>query len=201
MSPTVTNYAIVLVILLGLVQCFWGYRMFKFLLCIFGFVGGALLFATVGKFMVQDVQTVMVFGLIGGLIGAISALPLYLIGLFLAGTVLGGLSASVILTVYGGSVEAILVLGLALLGGVCALVFQKAMVILSTACSGAWVVVIGLLCILTGQTALEHLYRTLEPTTAGNTLVLGAWLALGAMGVFIQLRGRAGSRAEASKRA
>ncbi len=69
MLPATYQLPAAIVLLLGgIVSCFFGYRLFRIVLAIFGFILGALAASSV--FGVSDTGPMIVAAIVGGLIGA-----------------------------------------------------------------------------------------------------------------------------------
>ena len=184
----ILNVIIGLSILVGAVQCFLGYRIFKFILGLTGFLIGGALAGVIGYAISQQEVVALLAGLVGGFIGAALLIALYFIGVFLIGALLGGILGAVFFAVAGSSPEPAVLLILAVIAGVIALIFQKFMIIVSTGFGGAWSVVMGIAYFTTGAidpTNLERMFRS------GGTLlyaILLCWIALGIVGVIVQFK-------------
>ncbi len=181
---------------LGVVYCFFGYRIFKIILGILGFILGASVAAEIALGMFGRGQQIIVIlaGLMGGVIGAVLMVALYFVGVFLLGAWLGSL-LGVLLTGGGrGTLETIIVLVLAVAGGVIALVLQKWMIIISTSLSGAWGIVSGVLQFITGGFGPVRPFqyhpnlRALRPLGVRGYVALLCWLLLGIAGVVVQYK-------------
>src|SRR5215831_12183684 len=77
----------------GIVVCFFGYRFFKIALAILGFVLGALIPSSI--FGVSDTMPMLVAALVGGLAGAGLLIAAYFLGVALAGAGIGAVAANV----------------------------------------------------------------------------------------------------------
>lgn len=182
-----------LAVLFGVLSCFWGYRAFKVVLGIVGFAGGAYLGAGAGAYFTGGFGIVAVItGLIGGLIGAALVSVVYYAGIF----VLGALGGWVIYTMIAGAAgygpHLILLIVLALIGGILALFFQKFLIIVSTAFIGSWCIVSGGFSLLGSDFGPFDLFyapeRLLRPVGGLNTIVVICWVALGLLGSIFQFR-------------
>src|SRR5687767_15845085 len=80
----------------GLIACFLGYRLFKFVLAIFGFILGA--FAASSVFGSSDTTPMVFAALGGGIVGALLLLAAYFVGVALIGAGIGALLANLIWT-------------------------------------------------------------------------------------------------------
>jgi len=183
----------ILTVLFGILSCFWGYRAFKVVLGIVGFAVGAYLGAGAGVYFTGGFGVVAVItGLIGGLIGAALVSVVYYAGIF----VLGALGGWVIYTMIAGAAgygpHIILLIVLALLGGILALFFQKFLIIISTAFIGSWCIVSGGFSLLGSDFGPFDIFcvpaRLLRPVGGFNTIVVICWVALGILGAIFQFR-------------
>jgi len=180
------NVIIGLSILFGAVQCFFGYRIFKIILGLMGFLIGGVLAAAMGFAIFEQEIIALVSGLVGGIIGAALMVVLYFVGIFLIGAFLGGVLGTVLFAVAETYPEPVVLLILAVITGVIALIFQKFMIIVATGFGGAWSVVTGIAYFTTGAidpTNLESMFRA-----DGSQLyiIVLCWIALGTVGVVVQ---------------
>src|SRR5262245_20790379 len=80
--------------LLGIVECFFGYRVVRIVLAVLGFILGAVLATSLLN--TNETVSMIIVGVIGGLIGAVILYNLYFLGTFLAGVGLGGTAATIL---------------------------------------------------------------------------------------------------------
>lgn len=91
LSPGQEQGTLVGLLLAGVLYCFLGYRVFRFLLGLTGFLlAGAVAGALAGWLTYGHVVTMGIAGLVGGVCGAVALLFLYRLGVFFIGF-LGGL--------------------------------------------------------------------------------------------------------------
>jgi Domain of unknown function (DUF4203) len=185
-----TPAAIVLVVG-GLLSCFAGYRIFRVVLGIYGFILGALL---ASSFMGTD-QTLwmVVAAIVGGLVGATILILAYFVGVALIGAGIGAFVANVIWASFGREPGVFAVILLAIVGALGALALQRYVIILSTAFGGAWTAIVGGLALagdrVAGQATARNdvwLAYPLNPAP-GQRWVIFVWLALGLAGALVQL--------------
>ncbi len=185
---------------LGLVNCFAGYRLFRVLLGIWGFLGGAAITTVFLQGTRFDPLVQILAAALGGIVGAALVSLLYLVGVFLFGAAFGVLAASVLEQHVQGMPVRVLALVLAVLGGVAALTLQKPLITVFTAFGGAWIVVACVAALLAGcpiETFPGHCLRASSWALA----IVGAWVFLGLFGLSTQMRlarGRSGRRGEGS---
>lgn len=178
----------VVAVLLGLANCFFGYRIFKFMLGVVGFLLGAAAGVVLGSYLGDGGELAMLIGgLVGGLIGAGLLVALYFLGVFLFGAAVGALLVGVLGTAMNIEMPTAATIVGAIILGIIAVVLQKVVIILSTALSGAWTTVVGVYALMEGNGLnLEHFWRS---TPWEDPLIpLAAWLVLAVAGAFVQFR-------------
>ena len=195
----VLNVIIGLGILVGAVQCFFGYRIFKIILGITGFLIGGSLASGIGYAISQQEAVALLAGLVGGLIGAALMVALYFIGIFLIGAFLGGVLGAVLFAVVGSNPEPAVLLILAVITGVITLIFQKFMIIVSTGFVGAWSIVTGIAYFTSGAIDLTNLERMFRSGGSHLYAIVLCWLALGIVGVIVQYKSAPTKQEEAQQ--
>lgn len=192
LGPNAAATAAILALVLGLVSCFAGYRLFRFFLAAYGFALGALVGATLTAAYLPGQDFAALAGLVlGGLVGAGLLRAFYYVGVFVIGG-LGGLLLADALHLHhtlGDLVPLLVAVGC----GVLALILQKILIALSTAFSGAWAALGGLVALL-GRGPAGILDPFELPHGGGpwrdlpDSTLLYAWLVLGTLGAVVQLR-------------
>ena len=173
----------------GVLSCFAGYRVFRVVLAFFGFVLGAL---AASSAMGAD-QTLWMIGaaLLGGLAGALILVVAYFAGVALIGAGIGAGLVMAIWAAAGREPGMLPVLVMAIVGALGALALQRYVIIVSTAFGGAQTALVGgaaLMAVRAGDVAARSVYRVypLDPLP-GTRWDMAAWLALGILGVIVQL--------------
>ncbi|MSR33061.1 MAG: TMEM198/TM7SF3 family protein [Gemmataceae bacterium] len=180
------NVIIGLGILVGAVQCFFGYRIFKFILALTGFIIGAVLAGAVGHEFSHQVPVTLLAGFVGGFIGAVLLVALYFIGIFLFGAFLGGIVGLALFEAAQSNPEPAILIILALISGVVALVLQKFMIIASTSFGGAWNVIMGIAYFTTGAIDPMHIEKFFQQRGGHLYVMFLFWIALGIAGMIVQ---------------
>ncbi len=184
----------VLVIAVGCLICFWGYRIVKLTLAIVGFIAGAFGGLEAASYLGQNSTSIqLVCAVIGGLIGAGLCLGLYYLGIFLLGASAGAVLASAFFHGAGQQPNPLFVLALAVVFGVVALLAQKFMIVISTAFSGAYLIIAGAWPFVAPGQSPSRVW--LHPSEAGPPGVpgyaaLAVWLLLAIVGASFQFRRR-----------
>src|SRR6516225_4439085 len=125
----------------GIISCFAGYRVFRIVLGIYGFIIGALVASSaVGT---EHTAWVIIASLSGGLVGALILIAAYFGGVALLGAGIGALAASLIWASLGREPGAIAVIVFAIVGALAALALQRYVIIGATAFGGAWTIIVG----------------------------------------------------------
>lgn len=173
----------------GVLSCFAGYRVFRFVLGFFGFVLGALVASSA---MGAD-QTLWMLGaaLLGGIAGALILVFAYFAGVALIGAGIGAGLVMAIWAAMGREPGMLPVLVMGILGALGALALQRYVIIVSTAFGGAQTAIVGgaaLMAVRAGDVAARSVYRV-YPLDAlpGTRWDVAAWLVLGLLGVIVQL--------------
>jgi hypothetical protein len=187
----------------GVLSCFFGYRLFKVVLGLFGFVIGGL--AANSIFGGADTTPMVIGFIVGGIAGAALLLAAYFVGVALVGAGVGALIVNLIWTQIDGDPHPAVVILFSIAGAVAATWLQRYVIILGTAFAGAWTMLVGGLAVMGNS-------EPLAAAAAGDLWVaspvnpaLGmrwlpwAWVALGAFGALVQMRWTGGERGRIGK--
>lgn len=174
-------------IALGLVQCFFGYRIFRVILGITGFILGGLLAGYVVYNLTESQLLSIIAGLVGALIGAGLMAGFYKLGVFLIGALFGGMAVSALFALVGGSPPTWVVVILAIVVGVLAVLFQKLMIVMATSFLGSWWAVSGIAAIM-GVIQLPSLQGFPPGLRSAPAGWLIGWFVLGIVGFIVQYR-------------
>jgi hypothetical protein len=196
----IINLCIGVSILIGAAQCFAGYRIFKFILGLMGFIIGGILAAGIGLSLSQEPIIALLAGLVGGLIGGSLLIALYFVGVFLFGAMIGGMLGVALFAAAGNIPEPTVLIIVAVIMGIVALIFQKWIITISTSFGGAGSVVTGIAYFtsdapspLGAYLSAEnfdpaHIENILWYYTSQSKVVLLCWLILGIAGVMVQYK-------------
>src|SRR5918993_801361 len=187
----------------GLTACFYGYRLFKVVLGLFGFIVGAL--AASSLFGAGDTTMMVIAAIVGGIAGAALLLAAYFVGVALVGAGLGALLVNMIWTQIEGDPHPAVVIIFSVAGAVIATWLQRYVIILATAFTGAWTMLVGGLALMGDSGPLRAaaagdvwVAYPLNPAP-GMRWVPWAWFALGAFGALVQMRWTGGERGRVGK--
>jgi hypothetical protein len=175
----------------GALACLFGYRLFRLVLGIYGFVLGALI-ATAVMPPTETAMTLAV-AVVGGVVGAIVLIFTYFVGVAFAGAALAALLVHLAWSQFGGEPHPLAVIVGCVAGALLSLALQRYVIILCTAFGGAWTVLAATLMFIerrsrSGPAASSDLWWTYPLNPApGEEWVLVAWVVLGSLGTIVQL--------------
>ncbi len=176
----------------GLLACFAGYRLFRVVLGIYGFIFGAAV--TTSIMGTANMFALVVAGVVGGVVGAVLMVAAYFVGVGLIGAGLAALALNAGWhAVRHADPPTIVLVIVAVLGALGALSIVRYVVIFGTALSGSWTTIIGAMALMSG--------RALHAGSATNVWVLYPlnptpyrwwvpviWLGLALAGILVQLK-------------
>lgn len=196
LAPNITNVFFISAALFGLIVCLFGYRIFRFLLLVMGFIAGASLSAVIVLTFTQesllnltkgsDFLVILIAGLAGGFTLAIILLFLYSAGVFLIGALFGIALFTGITAFTDIHSELFWYVVSALVGGILALFIQKFMIILITSFTGSCMAVIGVLYLINSTFDLldpDFIYKMGDIETYRIVL---SWFTVFILGVITQ---------------
>lgn len=177
----------------GLLTCFLGYRLFRFVLAGFGLFFGAI--GVVWMSSSTDLLVLVGAVLVGALVGGLMFFAVYYVGVAIFGAGLGATFVYLLWIQRADDPHALLVILFAIIGAFAALLVQRYVLIVGTAFGGAWTSLVGGLA-LTGQEdavmAVSNLGAwfsyPLDIVVARHEALLGGWLVVGLLGFVVQLR-------------
>ena len=183
--------AAIILLIGGLLACFAGYRIFRTVLGIYGFILCALLASNIvgGE---QSGAMMLAAAIGGGLVGALLLIAAYFVGVALIGAGLGAAAANLLWAAFGREPHIVIVIVLAIIGALAALRLQRYVIIVATAFGGAQTVVVGAAALMGNRSAAATAARAIYtvyplnpmPETALDAI---AALVLGIAGVIVQL--------------
>ncbi len=183
--------AAIALLLCGIVACFLGYRLFRTVLAIFGFILGALAASSV--FGVSDTGPMIAAAVVGGLLGAVVLIAAYFVGVALIGAGLGAVVAHLLLAAGDRDPHVLAVLFMSIIGAAASMYLQRYFIIVGTGFGGAWTMIVGAMALVGDETALVAAASgdvwvpyLMNPAPDQEWLPI-AWLALGVIGTGVQL--------------
>lgn len=182
----------ILIIVWGLADCFFGYRIFKLTLTMLGMVMGVALGVYLGGTLFDGGLIAMSSGfLLGGFLGGALAFYVYLAGVFVLGFGVGVILASHFMEPLAGSLLNILLV-IGVLTGILSIFLVKVMIIVITAVTGAFRVVYGAGYLVGGYNLIDAITDPASlPTALAESDGLFWTMALtSAAGVLVQFHSR-----------
>jgi hypothetical protein len=175
----------------GIISCFFGYRLFRTVLAIFGFILGAL--AASSLFGVSDTGLMLIAAVVGGLVGAFVLIAAYFVGVALVGAGLGAVIANLVFSAGDRDPSVFVVILFSVAGAVGATYLQRYFIIVGTAFGGAWTMIVGAMALVGDRAALRAatsgdvwVAYPLNPAP-GQRWVVAVWIVLSLIGAGVQL--------------
>jgi len=175
----------------GLMACFAGYRLFRFVLGLYGFILGAVI--ATQMMGTSSTWHLVIAALAGGLVGAVLMVVAYFMGVGLVGAGLAALAVNVIWRFIGGQPPTWLLVVVCVVGALAALSVMRFVVIFGTAIAGSWTLIVGGLALLGDRAALHA-------ASAGDVWILypvdplpsrwwhsALWIGISVAGVVVQM--------------
>jgi hypothetical protein len=196
--------AAIVLLLGGCVACFFGYRLFRIVLAIFGFILGALLATSV--FGTGDTGPMIAAAVVGGLIGAGILIAAYFVGVALVGAGLGALLANLAYSATERDPHYLAIVFASMAGAVGAIYLQRYFIIVGTSFGGAWTLIVGAMALVGNQKALAAaaagavwVAYPLHPAP-GERWVPIAWIGLALIGLAVQMGFTGGEKGRVGRR-
>jgi hypothetical protein len=199
MLPVVYQMPASLVLLVsGVIACFFGHRLFRVVLALFGFIIGALAASSV---VGSSSSTMMlVWAVAGGLIGAGLLVAAYVVGVALLGAALGATVANLLFAASGREPSVLMIVLFSVAGAVLSMYLQRYVIIVGTSFAGAWTLIVGGMGLAGDRLARSAaaagtvwVAYPLDPAP-GRSWVAVAWIVLGLLGCAVQLGWTGGSK-------
>ena len=182
--------AAVVLLVGGIVATFFGYRLFRIVLAIFGFIGGAVLASSVVG--TGETGPMLAAALVGGLLGAGVLIAAYFVGVALMGAGLGAVLANLAFSAAERDPHFLVIVFASMAGAVGAIYLQRYFIIVGTSFGGAWTILIGALALAGHRAALAAaagdvwVLYPLDPAP-GRQWLPAAWIGLSLVGVAVQM--------------
>jgi hypothetical protein len=188
----------------GIISCFFGYRLFRTVLAIFGFILGAL--AASSLFGISQTGLMVVAAVVGGLLGALVLIAAYFVGVALVGAGLGAVIANLAFAAGDRDPSVFIVVLFSIAGAVGATYLQRYFIIVGTAFGGAWTMIVGAMALVGNRTALKAatsgdvwVAYPLNPAPGQRWVVL-VWILVSLIGAGVQLGITGGEKGRVVKR-
>ena len=174
----------------GFLACFFGYRLFKVVLGVFGFIIGALAASSV--FGGGDTTPMVIGAIVGGIAGGALLLAAYFVGVALVGAALGAVIVHVIAAQLAREPHPVVVVLGTVVGAIAAMALQRYVIIVATAFGGAWTALVGAISMIGSRAAQVTDGWVLYPLRVpqGHEWMWVGWIVLGGIGAAVQLSNR-----------
>ncbi len=197
MLPTAyATPAAILFLVGGAMACFAGYRLFRWVLGINGFILGALV--ATSAMSASNTWTLAVSAIVGGLVGAILMIAAYFVGVAIVGAGVGAALVHFGWSMAHSEPPFWAVMVAAILGALGALAITRYMIIVGTAFGGAWMLILGVTGLFGPALGLAGAAKA--AAAGGNAWIVYplnpapgvwwvwmAWFALGVVGALVQV--------------
>jgi hypothetical protein len=205
MLPVAYQLPAAIVLLVGgIVSCFFGYRLFRIVLATFGFILGAFLASSI--FGMSDTGPMLIAALVGGLLGAAVLFLAYFLGVALIGAGLGAFIANLAFAAGDRAPHFLAVVFLSVAGAAAAMYLQRYFIIVGTGFGGAWTMIVGAMALMGDRAAQAAaaandvwVVYPLNPAPGREWLPI-VWIVLGAVGTGVQLGITGGEKGRVVKR-
>lgn len=186
-----TTPAAAILALGGLLACFAGYRLFRFVLGIYGFfIGAGIATTLMGS---SNMWSLVIAAVAGGVLGSVLMIAAYFLGVGLIGAGLAALLLNLGWRLIGGEPPTVVLVIACVVGALAALSVVRYVVIVGTAMAGAWTLLVGVLALM-GQRAVTPVatsgdvwvFHPLDPLPARWWYTV-IWVALFVVGAAVQL--------------
>jgi hypothetical protein len=196
--------AAVVLIVGGTVACFFGYRLFRIVLALFGFILGA--FAASSFFGPSSTMWMLAAAGVGGLVGAGLLIAAYFVGVALVGAGLGAVCANLVFAASDRDPQVLPLLLFTVAGAVGATYLERYCLIIGTGFGGAWTIIFGAMALAGNGAALAAaaagdvwVAYPLNPAPERWWLPY-AWIVLGTIGTGVQLGWTGGEKGRVGRR-
>lgn len=175
----------------GLLSCFAGYRLFRFVLGLYGFLFGA--FMATSLMGTSSMWTLVIAAVAGGVLGALLMVAAYFMGVGLVGAGLAALAVNLAWRVIGGDPPTWLLVIVCVVGALAALSVVRWVVIFGTSIAGSWTLIVAGLALMGDPAAVRAASAgdvwVLYPLgqTGGQWWQVAAWFGLTVAGVAVQI--------------
>src|SRR5262245_10917445 len=176
----------------GLLTCFAGYRLFRYVLALYGFLAGAVVASSAAG--TSNTWTLIMVNLVGGVVGAIVMVVAYFVAIGLIGAALAATLLNYAWRFIGGEPPTIIVVIVAVIGAVVALRAVRYVVVCGTAIAGSWTFFVGALALMGNPKALiaasapdTWVVYPIEVVPENMMVVIG-WIVVAITGAVVQFK-------------
>jgi len=197
--------AAIVLVLSGALSAFFGHRLFRIVLLVFGFLIGALAASSIVG--MSDTAPMVIAAVVGGILGAVILRAAYFVGVALVGAALGAAMAHLLFSpLHRGEPGVWVVVLAAVACSIAAVYLQRYFIIVGTAFVGSWTLLVGAMALVGDRAAVAAaiagdawVIYPLDPAP-GRRWVPLVWVVVGLIGTAVQLgvtggdKGRVGAK-------
>jgi hypothetical protein len=189
LAITSADQAVYLVLgLLGLAVCFFGYRLFRFWLLVAGLQAGFILGLLLGSSVFRSEVMIMVVAILCGILAAGLSFTLVKVGAFIAGAATLAMLVILVMKLLGKPANVFVVFAAVLLGGLLAIFAVRPFLILATAANGAYLVADSAANLIGGYPLSQYLQTHTQIKPGALALLLVGLVVLTVLGAAFQFR-------------
>ena len=180
------DLALVAMLVVGILYCFLGYRLLKFIIALTGFALAALSATLIVAWLTHaNPIAIIIAGVLGGIAGAVFMFFIYRAGIFCLGILGATLIAHHLLSATEIPGAPWVILGLGVVGGLLALLIERPVITVATAALGAWILLVTSALLLMQSDAADS--ATVQELTSNASLaILATWTVLTIAGTAAQ---------------
>ena len=186
--------------LLGLLICFFGYRLFRFWLLAAGLQAGFFLGLWLGNSILRSEVLIMVIAILCGILVAGLSYTLVKIGAFIAGAATLAMLAVLVMSLLGVPANIYVILAMIILGGLLAIFSIRPFLILATAANGAYLVADSSANLIGGYPLSQYMQTHTQMKPGALALLIVGLVVLTILGAAFQFR-ESRQRLKAAKQA
>lgn len=197
--------AAIVLVLSGALSAFFGHRLFRIVLLVFGFLIGALAASSIVG--MSDTAPMVIAAVVGGILGAVILRAAYFVGVALVGAALGAAIAHLLFSpLHRGEPGVWVVVLAAVACSIAAVYLQRYFIIVGTAFVGSWTLLVGAMALVGDRAAVAAaiagdawVIYPLDPAPGRRWAPL-VWVVVGLIGTAVQLgvtggdKGRVGAK-------
>ena len=186
-DPIFTFILTSIVILFGITNCLYGYKIFKVLLYFWGFIFGCFIGGVLGQWLQIPPPFLWIVTLFGG-IGALFLVGFfYTAAIFLLGAAFGYMISFNAIYPFAFYEFWFIHIIVAILTGIIAVILRRPIIIVATAFLGSWIAVLSAITLIKPQMPMHFAERIMFSSLEMLVIVIG-WLLLGIAGTVFQLK-------------
>lgn len=186
-SMAIADQAIYGVLLiLGLLVCFWGYRLFRFWLFVAGLQAGFFLGLSLGSTLLKNQVLILIVAILSALLIAGLSFALVRLGALFAGAAVVGLVFILLMQLFSVHYSPYVLIAVMVIGGLLGVFSVKPFLVLATAVNGAWLAADSAANLISGHALNDYLTAHQAMKTGTLILLLAGIIVLAIFGTMVQ---------------